>query len=210
MGQRLVIVTIFDNEPVAAGWYHWSAYTASALDELNVLLDNVEDIPCCKTVEEALQWSLDMFSQGEMTSWDGLNKNKYIEVVKEMLHTEYKILERDGDRNSGIIALFEGAADMTGGAEGLITIDLNTADIYFDVTSGYDCIDEDFIEYAALSSDNIPEFRCIPPRVLLPKGVTISKFKLENLNQINLFWNIIREQPFRQGFVDNDIYIAIA
>lgn len=42
MGQRLVITIHAFDEDIATIYYHWSAYTTSALDEAQKILKNVK------------------------------------------------------------------------------------------------------------------------------------------------------------------------
>lgn len=138
MGQRLVISIETDGNPIAKLYYHWSAYTSSALYETQQVIDciyNHKD----ETIKE-LQLRLIRFCEANGGGIDG-NKEEQ-EYIQNMFPNE-KFLTDGYSRSRGLIALSEkGMDDMQSWSEGDVIIDLDEDIINFGVYCCYDDLDE--------------------------------------------------------------------
>lgn len=141
MGQRLIISVETKGEPIAKIYYHWSAYTVSALYETKKVIQciyNHKD----ETIKE-LQLRLIRFCE---KNGGGIRGNddeyKYIQAMfpgETFLTDEYS-------RNEGLIAISKtGMEELQYWSEGDVIIDLDEDEINFGVFAGYDGID-DYIE----------------------------------------------------------------
>lgn len=139
MGQRLVITVHAFDEDVAKIYYHWSAYTVSALYEANSIINGV-DWKNAKNVRD-LQHKLIRFVEEAGGCIDGgMNGNEYKEIQKMFPESEFK---NDGSRNNGLIALTEnGMSDLEFWSEGDLTINFDDEEIYNGVVDCYESLDE--------------------------------------------------------------------
>jgi hypothetical protein len=132
MGQRLVISVDVMGETIAKLYYHWSAYTESALYETQKVVDciyNHED----ESVKE-LQLRLIRFCEANGGGIDG-NADEF-KYIQNMFPNE-KFIEDGYSRTRGLIALSEkGMDDMQGWSEGDVIIDLDEDLINFGVYAG--------------------------------------------------------------------------
>ena len=161
MGQRLV-VTIENNEKeIAKIYYHWSAYTYSALCETQNIIDCIYN--STDETEKELQLRLIRFCENN----GGGIKDTHEELAYiQDLYPGEKFKTENYSRNDGLIALSEhGMNDLQGWSEGDVYINLDTDQVDFCVYSGYENIkeyieerkswDEDFDEK---EMENIPTF----------------------------------------------------
>lgn len=139
MGQRLVITVHAFDEDVAKIYYHWSAYTVSALHEANSIINGV-DWKNAKSVRD-LQYKLIRFVEEAGGCIDGgMNGNEYKEIQKMFPGSEFK---NEGSRNNGLIALTEnGMDDLESWSEGDLTINFDDEEIYNGVVDCYESLDE--------------------------------------------------------------------
>ena len=140
MGQRLVISVETMGEPIAKLYYHWSAYTASALHETKKVVKciyNHQD----ETIKD-LQLRLIRFCEtnGGCIRGNGAE----IEYIQKMFPNETFI--SDGSRNCGLIAISEkGMEELQEWSEGDVIIDIDNDLINFYVYWGHESL-EDYIE----------------------------------------------------------------
>lgn len=163
MGQRLVITVKGFGKDLAKIYYHWSAYSISALREAKELLDCLcEDY---KVTEKELQLRLVRFCEQNGGGIQG--KDSEIDYIKKMFPGE--TFKTEGySRNYGLIALSEeGMADLQEWSEGDICIDFDDDLIHNNVFYYYSCIDEynqdrkewdD--EHEDLSLEDVPDIGC--------------------------------------------------
>lgn len=121
MGQRLVVTVNVKGEDIAKLYYHWSAYSISALaqtrDILNCLLDNDNEI-------EDLRLRLIRFVESEGGCIRGGGDSREFAAIQAMYPNE--VFKTEGSRNDGLIALTEeGMDDLEGWSEGSVTIYLD-------------------------------------------------------------------------------------
>lgn len=160
MGQRLVITVRSFGKDLAKIYYHWSAYSISALRETKELIDCIcEDY---KVTEKELQLRLIRFCE---RNGGGIQaKGSEFDYIKKMFPGE--TFKTDGySRNYGLIALSEeGMADLQSWSEGDICVDLDEDIIYNNVFCYYNSIDEYNEErkewddeHEDLSLDDVPD-----------------------------------------------------
>ena len=121
MGQRLVVTVNVKGEDIAKLYYHWSAYSISALAQtreiVNCLLDNDNEI-------EDLRLRLIRFAESEGGCIQGGGDSREFAAIQAMYPNE--VFKTEGSRNAGLIALTEeGMDDLEGWSEGSITIYLD-------------------------------------------------------------------------------------
>lgn len=138
MGQRLVITVKQNKEDVCKIYFHWSAYTYSALLETKKVIDciyNHED----ETVKE-MQLRLIKFLEA---NGGGIRGDQYeFEYIQNMYPNE--TFKTDGyDRSNGLIALSKTGMDgLQSWSEGDIIIDVDEGVVENTVFGWYDNIDE--------------------------------------------------------------------
>lgn len=118
MGQRLVLDVYNGNEIVAKIYYHWSAYTGSAYQEIKELIHAIGDNP----LQDIVQKISDQGGGIDMVFEDNLS------AAQELFGSEFVAgLNDTPDRNCGLIALSENAKEqMDCWAEERAEIDLET------------------------------------------------------------------------------------
>lgn len=143
MGQRLNISIKFGKDRLANSYYHWSAYTLSALEMARDIFENYNK------PENLLDYSIPEFKSlaVEMLQGTGAgfpeNEKKYAETYFKEHNLDIE-LQDCVNRNEGILGISEAAMDETEQwAEGTVTLDLKTETAYFDVFWELDDFDED-------------------------------------------------------------------
>ncbi|MCQ2052432.1 MAG: hypothetical protein MJZ03_00595 [archaeon] len=183
MGQRLVVNIEANDVTVASIYYHWSAYTMSALytirDIVNSLYDGGFD-PENYTKEELMLRVLNMCEASggclSQIEYDGDPSIEASNFKKMFPNREYKT---SGSRDDGIVAFTDiGIGYQNGWAEGTATIDLSNNIIEFDVYSEFDSV-EDMIEQEWFE-DEIPTD--------IPKtDIYIGEFSVDDLDEVISF-----------------------
>lgn len=122
MGQRLVITVKGGNEDIAKIYFHWSAYTHSALIETKKVIDCIYEHDGDETKKE-LQLRLIKFCEENGGGIKG--DPAEFHYLQEMFPNEtFKC--GNYSRNYGLIAISkEGMADLQGWSEGDVTIYLD-------------------------------------------------------------------------------------
>ena len=160
MGQRLICTINKGERELAKIYFHWSAYTYSALYETKKVIDCIYNHK--DETEEELLLRLIRFCENNGGGIRGTKEEfEYIQKLypNEMFKTD------DYSRNNGIIALSEsGMNDLQGWSEGDVYIDLDTDQVDFCVYYGYEYLEEYIEERKSWDEDfdetklNIPEF----------------------------------------------------
>lgn len=164
MGQRLVVTIKCEEKEMLKIYYHWSAYSVSALmetrDIINELFDDDNEI-------KDLRLRMIRFSErngGGISNGKDSDEWKYIQ--NEYPNETFK--EKNINRNYGLIAISkEGMRDLQDWSEGDITIDLDEYKVINYVYCGYDGIDN-YNEYMKewnndhidRTLEDIPELDC--------------------------------------------------
>lgn len=138
MGQRLVISIEKDGRDICKLYYHWSAYTSSALYETKNVVDYIYNHRD-ETIKE-LQLRLIRFCEANGGGIDG-NEHEH-NYIQSMFPNE--TFKEDGySRNRGLIALSEkGMDDMQSWSEGDVIIKLDSDLVDFRVYSYYESFEE--------------------------------------------------------------------
>lgn len=199
MGQRLVVTITHQGKDLAKIYYHWSAYTTSALYETKRILDciyNHED-----EAEKELQLRLIRFCEENGGGIKG--DTSEFEYIEKMFPGEVFVKE-NYSRNNGLIALSErGMSDLQSWSEGDVEINIDDEVINFGVYGWYESLeqyneeaqewDEDFVP---LSYDNITDI-----------GYDLGQFNIEDINEIAEAVMSVDDFICRYG---NEIYELIA
>lgn len=163
MGQRLVVSIEKGKKSIAKIYYHWSAYTYSALYETQKIIDCIYNHK--DETESELLLRLIRFCEnngGGITGNEEYNEHEYI----QKLYPNETFKTDDYSRNSGLIALSEkGMNGLQGWSEGDVYIDLDEDQVDFCVYCGYESL-EGYVEerkswddeFNVSEVDDIPEF----------------------------------------------------
>lgn len=173
MGQRLVITLKDSGKDLAKIYYHWSAYSVSAIQEAKSLLDNLDSTGFFEAKDEN-QKILSIIRAVEMNG-GGLNQSSdELAYLSKILPDE--TFKTEGySRNNGLVAFTEeGMEDLQGWSEGDLTIDFDSGMVYNAVFS-YLSEDElvDWYDMTDSSIVKIPEF-----------SIDISEFKIADIDEV--------------------------
>lgn len=131
MGQRLVITVHAFDEDIAKIYYHWSAYTTSALQEAKDIIDNVDWFNSTSKDELILLITRQLEKCG-----GGVNIRDREDFKKKYPNETFK---DDIDRNYGLIAITDdGMEELEHWAQDDLTIDFDTEKVYNDVMFTYE------------------------------------------------------------------------
>ena len=136
MGQRLVITIHAFNEDIAKIYYHWSAYTTSALQEAKDIINNVDWFNSTSKDELILRITRQLEKCGGGVSI------RDREAFKKKYPNE--TFNDDINRSYGLIAITEnGMEELEHWSEGDLTIDFDEEKVYNEVMFTYES-DEEF------------------------------------------------------------------
>lgn len=177
MGQRLVCTVQLEGQDICKLYFHWSAYTISALCEAQKIVNciyNHDD-----ETKEELQLRLIRFCYD---NGGGIDGNDYeFDYIQNLYPGEE--FRRDGySRNCGLIAISEkGMEELQGWSEGDITINIDEDEIYNGVYSYY----ENLTEYneARAEWDDEP-FNGIPLKKVPDIGYDLSEIAIEDIQDV--------------------------
>lgn len=162
MGQRLVVTIETNERELCKIYYHWSAYTYSALLETQKIINCIYNHK--DEAEKGVLLRLIRFCERNGGCIDGGGDSPESKYIQYLYPNE--VFKKDGSRNEGLIALSEqGMAEMQGYSEGDVYINLDTDKVSFHVYSGYEDLEE-YIEerqswddeFDETEMDNIPTF----------------------------------------------------
>lgn len=195
MGMRLVVSIETKGEPIAKLYFHWSAYTSSALYETQDIVNciyNHQD----ETIKE-LQLRLIRWCEENGGGIDGdVEEFKYI----QSMFPNEKFLADGYSRNRGLIALSEkGMKEMQGWSEGDVIIDLDEDLINFGVYAGYDSLDE----YIENRQDWDDEFEGITLEEIVDIGYDLGFIEVSDIDAVTYVIGQTRDGVVRYG---NEIY----
>lgn len=141
MGQRLNLEIKKKGRTLASAYYHWSAYTKSSFmltSEVIMYLRANKNI----IKDERLLAIRALESTGAgVPDWEeGVSELKRLKDIRKYSTMEFAQFK---DRNEGIISCFpDSIKEREDWANGVVTIDLDSLDILFDVFCFYDSVDE--------------------------------------------------------------------
>ena len=200
MGQRLVVTLERSNKPLARLYFHWSAYTGSALyvtrDIVHCIYNHKDE------TDRDMLLRLIRFCEERGGGIDGGEDSVAWEYITATYPNE--VFKSDGiSRSDGLIAIDkESMADMQKWSEGDVYIELDEDMIDFCVYCGYESLEE-YIEERKSWDDDFEEFtidEC--PRVSYELGyidvddidALIAEFeKTEDNQNVIMFGNEIVE-----------------
>lgn len=138
MGQRLVVTVNQYGKDIAKIYYHWSAYSISALQEARKIINALYDD---ENEEKDLRLRLIRFCENNGGGINGgEDSDEWKRITKIYPNIEFK--KDNISRNRGLIALSEeGMEDIQGWSEGDITIILDEDRVINDVNYFYENID---------------------------------------------------------------------
>lgn len=178
MGQRLVVTINHMGEDLCKLYYHWSAYSFSALKETQDIVNciyNHED-----ETKEQLLLRLIRFCEANGGGIDGGEESDEFKYIQSLYPNE--IFIKDGySRSRGLIALSEkGMEQMQDWSEGDITIDLDEESIY----NGVFCYYESLEEYNREMQECDDEFEPQTLDDITDIGYDLGDIAIENLDDI--------------------------
>lgn len=140
MGQRLVVTIENKGKDLAKIYYHWSAYTVSALDEVQKIVKCIYNHK--DETEKELQLRLIKFCEKNGGGITGTEEYNEFEYIQNQFPNETFIT--DGySRNNGLIAISEKGMDgLQRWSEGDVIINLDEDLINFGVYSCYEGLEE--------------------------------------------------------------------
>lgn len=197
MGQRLVITVRNNGEELAKIYYHWSAYTVSALWEASKLaacIYNHKD-----ETEKELKLRLIRFCY---ENGGGISGEDYeFEYIRNMYPDE--IFKEDGySRSNGLISLSEkGMQEAQGWSEGDIYFDIDDETIINGVFCGWDNIEdynEEVRSWGEDYEDELLKFEDIPDI-----GYDLGTIAVEDIDNVITAIEAAREHIVKYG---NEIY----
>lgn len=137
MGQRLVVTVKKNQEDICKLYYHWSAYTTSALMETRDIIQWIDE---CEDDDLVLHLIRCAEENGGGIK-DGVDGNEWNYISR--LYPDCTFKSEQISRNNGLIAISEdGMEEMQRWSEGDVEIDIDSRTVNFMVFSGYDSLEE--------------------------------------------------------------------
>lgn len=137
MGQRMVCTVKKNQEDICKLYYHWSAYTVSALMETRDIIQWIDECEDDDLVLHLIRCA-EQNGGGIQNGVDG-NEWNYI----SRLYPDCAFKCEPINRNNGLIAVSEeGMAEMQRWSEGDVEIDIDSRTVNFTVFGGYDSLEE--------------------------------------------------------------------
>lgn len=195
MGQRLVITIHKNCEDIAKLYYHWSAYSFSALKETQEIVHciyNHED-----ETDSELLLRLIRFCEANGGGIDGDEEEfKHIQALYPN-----EVFKKDGySRSYGLIALSERGMDqLQSYSEGDVTIDLDEETIYNGVFGYYESLEEYNSEMGYCDNEFEPKSLDDIPDI----GYDLGEFKVSDIDDVLDKLSNVNEWVCRHG---NEIY----
>ena len=135
MGQRLVITAKYKNQEIAKIYFHWSAYTLSALQEAYDLINEI-NISYYTTIED-LQLQLIRYCESHGGCIDGGANSDEMKYVKFIFPKEE--FKGNGSRNQGLIAISDiGRDEIQENSEGDLIINFDSQEVSNYCYTGWD------------------------------------------------------------------------
>lgn len=176
MGQRLVVTIQKNCEDIAKLYYHWSAYSFSALKETQEIVNCIYNHK--DEADSELLLRLIRFCEANGGGIDGDEEEfKYIQALYPN-----EVFKKDGySRSYGLIALSEnGMEQMQDWSEGDITINLDEETIYNGVFGYYESLEEYNNEMSCCDDEFEPKTLADIPDI----GYDIGKIAIADLDNL--------------------------
>lgn len=144
MGQRLNIEIVSDGEVFANAYYHWSAYTGSAIGLTQIVLDAYNDYMDEHFSQNNPFDNQDMAIRILEATGAGANQTELARIAMSRGLCKYKVQDC-ADRNRGLLSITpEGIEETEQWEEGRVTINVESEVVEFSVY-----YDEPYIEWEA-------------------------------------------------------------
>ena len=197
MGQRLIVAVRSMGKDICKMYFHWSAYTIPALEEVR---DMMEEFPMeTKSKDEAILYFIRYCEKNGGGISGGYGSKEWNYITSKYPNEKFK--ETNINRNRGLIGISkEDMDDTQSWSEGDIIINLDDMTVHNEVFLCYSNIDELNSEFLDLGDD---------PLTLedIPEVGEIGDFDLEDID------DVIFNLKYISGFVcrnGNEIYELIA
>lgn len=197
MGQRLVVTVKSTGEDLCKMYFHWSAYTISALMEVR---DMMAEFPMeTNSKEDAILYFIRYCEEYGGGIDGGMDGKEWNYITNK--YPNYKFKSENINRNRGLIAISEdGMDEMQSWSEGDIYINLDEMTVYNELFWYYDDIDEYNRELADREDESITLDE-------IPEVGEICDFDLEDIDDVIANLEDIPGYVCRNG---NEIYELIA
>lgn len=197
MGQRLVVTVKSTGEDLCKMYFHWSAYTISALMEVR---DMMAEFPMETNSKEDVILYFIRYCEEYGGGIDGGMYSKEWNYITNK-YPNYKFKSENINRNRGLIAISEDGMDkMQSWSEGDIYINLDEMTVHNELFLYYDDIDEYNRELADREDESITLDE-------IPEVGEIGDFDLEDIDDVIANLEDIPGYVCRNG---NEIYELIA
>lgn len=197
MGQRLVVTVKNTGEDLCKMYFHWSAYTISALMEVR---DMMAEFPMeTNSKEDAILYFIRYCEEYGGGIDGGMDSKEWNYITNK--YPNYKFKSENINRNRGLIAISEdGMDEMQSWSEGDIYINLDEMTVHNELFWYYDDIDEYNRELADREDESITLDK-------IPEVGEICDFDLEDIDDVIANLEDIPGHVCRNG---NEIYELIA
>lgn len=197
MGQRLVVTVKSTGEDLCKMYFHWSAYTISALMEVR---DMMAEFPMeTNSKEDAILYFIRYCEEYGGGIDGGMDSKEWNYITNK--YPNYKFKSENINRNRGLIAISEdGMYEMQSWSEGDIYINLDEMTVHNELFLYYDDIDEYNRELADREDESITLDE-------IPEVGEIGDFDLEDIDDVIANLEDIPGYVCRNG---NEIYELIA
>lgn len=205
MGQRLNIQIEKDKKPIANAYYHWSAYTGTALEMTREVLEKLKEVQNYNVDPLVIAYQLLSVTGAK------LNEQEYLHISNldrgphfDLLKTTFDYLPLEVNRNDGLISFSdEGMKDTNYWAEGGVVINLDDGTFYFDVFHSEDTLDE-IIDSYDLDEEDIDD---IP---VLHDEIDFDNMKLENIPQLERIFSRASSNQYGLAYLQTmGFYIGV-
>lgn len=199
MGQRLVVKVVKDGKDIAGMYFHWSAYSMSALVETRNIINAIYND---ESETEDVRLRLIRYCESNGGCINGGADSKEWNRIVEMFPNE--TFKTDGSRNCGLIALSEDGIDNIHlWSEGDVIIDLDNETVTDWVWNEYESIDD----YNEDRKEWMDEDEEIKLEDIIDVGYDLNEFDISEID------NIIHKLNNYDGYVvrnGKNIYELIA
>lgn len=197
MGQRLVVTVKSTGEDLCKMYFHWSAYTISALIEVRDMMAEFQMETNSK--EDAILYFIRYCEEYGGGIDGGMDGKEWNYITNK--YPNYKFKSENINRNRGLIAISEdGMDEMQSWSEGDIYINLDEMTVHNELFWYYDDIDEYNRELADREDESITLNK-------IPEVGEICDFDLEDIDDVIANLEDIPGHVCRNG---NEIYELIA
>ena len=192
MGQRLIITVKKNDADLCKIYYHWSAYTESAVEQAKELIEYLNEN---KNIDTRLACLRFVYSQGGQVR----ENDDDFAYTRELFPDEP--LNHDGHRNHGLISFTDFGMDaLQGWGEGDLIIDLDSREIINDVVYTYATLTE--LNEVLLDCGEPPITSEDDPRLFDVK-YDITEF---SFNDIDAVLDIIKNWSWQNFIVCGELY----